>query len=167
MTSDEQRTDIAVKIAAEEVAAGQQVLLLTHRVEHAQRIDAALTSHAIVSDVMLGGEEWKERFDAARAGLRSGKIRAVAGTVQAVGTGIDVPSLSRGVLTTPVGSNRQLYGQIRGRLCRVGKEDAVLYVLWDRHVNGMSLIKRMLSWNRTVRVLDNGLWVDGREFSKR
>jgi len=167
MTANEERTALAVEVAAREVADGHQVLLLTHRVEHAHRIDAALASHGVAGEIMLGGEEWKERFDAARSGLRAGTVRAVAGTVQAVGTGIDVPSLSRGVLTTPVNANRQLYGQIRGRLCRVGKDDAVLYVLWDRHISGGAVLKRMLAWNRTVRVLDGGEWVDGREFAKR
>lgn len=168
MSVDAERNALVVQLAAQEAAAGEQVIVLSQRVEHAQRIDAALSARGVRTGIMLGGDDWKSRFDEARAGLRDGTVRAVAGTIQAVGTGIDIPSLSRGVLATPIGSNRQLYGQIRGRLSRPGKSDSVLYVLWDRHVQGRSALKRLVSWNRTCVVRDDdGAWVNGRAWLKQ
>jgi superfamily II DNA or RNA helicase len=166
MTADETRTKLAVDIAAQEVAAGQQVVVLTHRVEHAKRIAVDLVARGIEADTMLGGEENKGRFEEARSRLKAGQLRAVAATVQAMGTGIDIPSLSRGVLATPIGANKQLYGQIRGRLCRTGKDDAVLYVLWDRHVHGLASLKRYGTWNRTTLVQAGGEWIDARGYMK-
>ena len=167
ITRDDARNALVVDLAVEE-AATHQVLVLSQRVEHCQRFDAALSARAIPCDLMLGGDEWADRFDATKEGLASGRLRAACGTIQAVGTGIDMPALSRAVLATPVGSNRQLYGQIRGRLARPGKDDAVLYVLWDRHVQGLSPLKNMLRWNRTVVVRsDDGSWVNGREYLRR
>jgi superfamily II DNA or RNA helicase len=136
-------------------------MLFTHRVEHAMRIDASLSARRIKTGIMLGGPEWRARFDEARAGLLDGTVKAVAGTIQAVGTGTDLPSLSRGILMTPVGANRQLFGQIRGRLCRPGSRDAVLYVLWDWRVQGKTTLKRLISWNQNVLVRAiGGEWID-------
>lgn len=168
MARDEERNKLVLAAVLEEVQAGEQVLVMSHRVEHVQRLDAMITARGIPCDVMLGGDEWRERFEASKVGILSGRLRAACGTIQAIGTGIDLPSLGRGVLCTPIGSNRQLYGQIRGRLCRAGKDDAVLYVLWDRHVQGETAVKNMIRWNRTVRVrADDGEWVDARRLLLR
>lgn len=166
MSADDERTRLAVDVAVREVEAGHQVVVLTHRVEHAKRIAGDLIARGIEADTMLGGEENKARFEEARGRLKAGHLRAVAATVQAMGTGIDIPSLSRGILATPIGANKQLYGQIRGRLCRTGKDDAVLYVLWDRHVQGAASLKRYGAWNRTTLVQANGEWVDVRTWMK-
>ena len=168
MAEDETRNALALDLVLAEVEAGNQVLVLSHRVEHCQRFDAALAARAVPCDLMLGGDEWKGRFDATKRGLADGSLRVAAGTIQAIGTGIDLPAVGRGVLTTPIGSNRQLYGQVRGRLCRPGKADAVLYVLWDRHVHGESTLKFLTRWNRTVVVRDtDGAWLDVREYNRR
>lgn len=168
MQRDDERNALVVDLVRAEVAAGQQALVLSHRVEHSQRFDAAISARGIPCDVMLGGDDWRERFDATKRGLSDGSLRVGCGTIQAVGTGIDLPALGRGVLATPIGSNRQLYGQVRGRLCRPEKSDAVLYVLWDRHVHGESTLRNMLAWNRSVVVRsDDGTWVEGREYLRR
>jgi len=168
MMRDDTRNALALDVALSEVETGQQVLVLSQRVEHCQRFDAAFSARGVPCDLMLGGDEWRARFDATKAGLADGRLRAAVGTIQAVGTGIDMPALGRAVLTTPVGSNRQLYGQIRGRLARPGKDDAVLYVLWDRYVQGKSPLKNLIRWNRSVVVRsDAGTWIDGREYLRR
>lgn len=168
MGADEVRNLLALEVVLAEVAEGNQVLVLSHRVEHCQRFDAALAARGVACDLMLGTDEWKARFDATKQGLTDGSLRVAAGTIQAIGTGIDLPAVGRGVLTTPIGSNRQLYGQVRGRLCRTGKADAVLYVLWDQHVHGESTLKNLARWNRnvTVRAI-GGEWLDVREYNRR
>lgn len=163
MGRDEERLALVLGVVLQEYAAGEQVLVMSHRVEHCQRLDAALTARGVACDLMLGGEEWRTRFEDTKAGLVSGRLRAACGTIQAIGTGIDLPAVGRGVLCTPLGSNRQLFAQVRGRLCRTGKSDAVLYVLWDKHVHGDSTVKNLVKWNRTVRVREaDGSWSDGR-----
>ena len=165
---DKERNALVASLAASEASVGEQVIVWSQRVEHAQRFDALLSAMGVRTGIMLGGEEWRVRFEEAKAGLLSKRLSVVTGTIQAVGTGIDIPSLSRGILATPIGSNRQLYGQIRGRLSRPNKGDAVLYVLWDRFVQGKSMLKRLLAWNRSVLVRDeDGSWVEGRAYLKR
>jgi len=161
MCGDENRNQLVREIARQEVDDGQQVVVMTHRVEHATTLAAELGC-----GLMVGGNP--AVFEETSARIKSGELRAVVGTVQAMGVGIDLPSLSRGVLATPIGSNRQLYGQIRGRLCRLGSRDAVLYVLWDRHVFGAAMVKRLISWNRVTLIRNEiGEFVDAREYMKR
>lgn len=169
MTADAARNALALDVAGAEVAAGEQVLVLTHRVEHAQRLSGGLTEAGATSDVMLGGVEWAERRATAIDAMRGGLLRVACGTIQSIGTGIDLPSVGRGVLATPIGANRQLYGQIRGRLCRPAEgKSAVMFVLWDQHVSGAAPLRRLLEWNRSVVVRDaSGVWVEGRAFLKR
>lgn len=164
--ADAERNGIVVALVDEEVKAGNQVLVYSHRVEHCRRLDTQIESAGIRCGLMIGGSEWKGRYEEARGGIETGSLRAACGTVQAVGTGIDLPSLSRGILTMPVGNNRQLYQQIRGRQCRKGKEDAALYVLWDRAVSGVKTLRNMIAWNRRVTVRTRHGWVDGREYLK-
>ncbi len=47
-----------------------------------------------------------------------------------------VPSLRAGVVSLPLGANRQLLNQVRGRICRPdeGKSYGYLYYLLDRRV---------------------------------
>jgi superfamily II DNA or RNA helicase len=166
MTADATRNALAVAVARDELATGEQVLVLTHRVEHAQRLRADIATDDVPCSLMLGGVEWASERATAIDAMRTGALRAAVGTIQSIGTGIDIPSVGRGVLATPIGSNRQLYQQIRGRLCRPSEgKTAVLYLLWDRHVNGAAPLKRMTEWNRSVVVRDDaGRWVDGRAY---
>lgn len=168
MTADATRNLLVTEAAAAEVAAGEQVLVLTHRVEHAQRLSSSLTQGGSTSDVMLGGVEWAERRSAAIDAMRAGLLRVACGTIQSIGTGVDLPSVGRGVLATPIGANRQLYGQIRGRLCRPAEgKSAVIFVLWDQYVSGAAPLRRMLDWNRSVVVRATTGWVDGRAYLKQ
>ena len=100
--------------------------------------------------------------------MRARTLLSVCGTVQSLGTGIDLPSVEVGVLATPIGNNRQLYGQIRGRLSRPGEgKRPGLYVLWDHKVTGVATLRRMLEWNTAVQVRDlSGVWRDGRAVLK-
>jgi len=169
MTADAARNEIVAEVVGAEADAGEQVIALSHRVEHVLAIAAAQVARGRRAEPMLGGVEWAERRAAAIDSMRAGTLHVGAGTIQSIGTGLDLPSVGRGVLATPVGSNRQLYGQIRGRLCRPGPgKTAVIYVLWDQHVSGAASLKRMLEWNRSVLVRDGAEgWVQGRAYLKR
>lgn len=148
MSEDEDRNRKIVTLAAREVRAGHSVAVLSRRVQHCHRLVAMLAAAGVEAGLMTGGAE---EFEPSRRRLLDGTLKCVVGTVEALGTGIDVPDLSRGILVAPIGDNRQLFGQVRGRFARPGKQDAVLFVMWDR-VNGRSVERNLRSWNRRVTV---------------
>lgn len=169
MTMDAGRNLLALDIAHEEVATGEQVLVLTQRLAHARGLAETLLHRVGSCGLMLGGEDCKEAREKAVDDLRAGTLRVGVGMIQVMGTAIDLPSVGRGILATPIGANRQLYGQIRGRLCRPQEgKTAIIYVLWDQHVSVSAPLKRMLEWNRRVLVRDgDGQWVEGRKYLRR
>jgi len=171
MAIDEQRN--AVVMRALELSfrdGGSTAMVFSHRVGHCQRIDALCAERGIKSGLMLGTDEWAQAFDDTSRGLREGKVQVGIGTIQAIGQGIDVPAVDRGVITTPISGNRQQFNQVRGRICRTtaGKESAVIYYLWDRHVYGLFALKNLAKWSNDVRVLDVAdRWVEANEYIKR
>jgi superfamily II DNA or RNA helicase len=171
MVADEPRNRVALDLAEAEVRAGEQVLLFTHRVEHARQLDAALAARGIASGVMTGGADNQEVFERTKAGLRSGEMRAAVGTYQAIAQGVDLPSVSRGICTTPIANNRQQVGQVRGRLCRShaasGKTAGRLYYLLDPAIYHRRPIGNFLKWGQRVLVRDRDAWVDGAEYLRR
>lgn len=164
MTSDEDRNALIAGIALEEARVGEPVLVFTHRVEHARVLADEVFAAEMPCGLLIGGAENSVRFEEDRSALLGGKLRMAVGTVQAIGQGLDLPSVSRGVVATPIAGNKQMFGQVRGRVCRraEGKDDAVLYYLLDRAIYGRHL-RNLVAWNRTVVVLDGGEWRDARE----
>ena len=130
--------DLVVAAVRSALDLGQRpVLVFSRRREHARHIaDERLFANGIRSGLLLGGPEMSVRFDEDLARLDAGQLDASVGTIEAVGTGTDVPSLRAGVVSLPVGANRQLFNQIRGRICRPdeGKSCGYLYYLLDRQV---------------------------------
>ncbi len=154
LETDDLRTELAARIAAEEVAAGHQTIVFSQRREHCARLAAALVGHGLQPGMMLGGVESQAELQRTLGELKAGRLRVAVGTIQAVGTGIDLPAISRGVLATPIGSNRQLLGQVSGRLGRTapGKKDAVLHYLFDERAFGAPTLRNLDRWNQTCWV---------------
>lgn len=169
ITADAARTQLAVDLVAEECAAGHQAIVFSHRVEHCFVIDSALSARGVRSGVSVGDAKYRARSNEALDGLRNGSVRAVVGTIGAIGQGIDVPSISVGCVVTPLAGNRQQFGQVIGRVCRTseGKTAARLYYLWDRHVYGLKHLKNLIKWNRSVVVWDGSAWVDAASWIAR
>lgn len=177
LTRDEARNETAARIAKEEARAGHTVLVFSHRVEHC----ASLRSKILMDGeervgVFVGDKLYERESEATSRGLREGTTRVACGTYQSIGTGVDVPAADRGIATTPIHSNKQGFGQNRGRLCRIDrglgatKTDAVFHVLWDRKVFGLSPLRNLLRWNDgNVRVLDpeTNEFVPGRAYLRR
>lgn len=165
MCGDDDRQLLAVNPPHDEsvsvMAQSRPVLLMSHRRAHCKEL-ARYRSGATV----LGGDADAESVISA---LRRGELRWVAGTVQAIGTGIDLPGVQDGVLATPIGNNPGVWQQLRGRFCRnEGTRDrAVLWYLWDRHVFGIAPLENMMRWNRVVSVLDGTQLVDAKEYLRR
>lgn len=168
MVADEERNELVLRIARQVVGQGEQVLIFTHRVEHARTLDSRLVGLGIRSGALIGGKENEVAFERAKAGFKSGDHRAGAGTYQAVAQAIDLPSVSRGICTTPFSNNKQQFGQVRGRLCRGadGKSFGRMYYLLDP-MFGRKPVRNFVAWGcRTVRVWDGSAWVDGAAWLK-
>jgi superfamily II DNA or RNA helicase len=166
MCQNQERNELIHGIVLEEVQRGNQVLVFSHRREHCIGIDRAIVREGVRSGTMLGSAPDKPQFDRTAAGIRDGSIRVAVGTLKAIGTGIDLPSVSAGVLATPVTNNESLFLQARGRICRAsaGKTSAALYALWDPHT-GRKAIENLMRWNKGNVVARAGdRWISGREF---
>lgn len=163
MTADRERNELATWCASQVIDSGAPVILFSHRREHCASLGGSLSTAGYDGGLMIGGAD---SFDETSLRLASGQPCWGAATIQAAGTGIDMPALGFGVATTPVHTNKQQYRQIRGRL---RKRPAVLYVLWDVHVFGRLPLVNMLRWNKVVRVWDESAkrFVDGREYQGR
>lgn len=167
ITSNEARNTLALQLAEKVVREqGQQVLMFTHRVEHARKLDARLVERGIQSGVMLGGAQEELVFDRTKQGLRDGSHRAGVGTYQAIAQGLDLPSVSCGICVTPVANNRQQFGQVKGRLCRAasGKDSGKLYYLLDQDVYGKKPVRNFLEWGCSVKVWDGTNWISGKDY---
>lgn len=147
----------------------EQVLVFAHHRDHCVLLDQRLVSLGVRTGFLIGGEDYRKEFQRTVERLERGEARVGVGTFAAVGQAIDLPSVSVGVCMTPIASNRQVFNQVRGRLCRVmqGKRGARLYYLWDRRVFGRRHLRNVVSWNADVVVLEDGAWVPGREYLKR
>lgn len=164
MVEDEERNALAVQVAVAGMKNGNSLLVFTHRREHAERLRAGISASDARVGLMLGGKPDEKEFEACRAALVDGRYRAGVGTYQSMGTGIDLPAVDRGVAATPIHTNRGIGGQVRGRLCRVGSKDAVLWYLWDERVFGDAPVKAIMKWNKATYVLSRGRLVPGKEY---
>jgi superfamily II DNA or RNA helicase len=167
MIGDEARNKLAMKFALQEVEAGEQFLLLSHRVEHCQRIDRHFVKRGIPSGFFLGGAANRSQFELTRAGVKDGSIRVGVGTYKALGVGVNLPAVGAGMAVTPIAGNKFNFNQVRGRFNRKNKckTKADMYYLWDRHVYP-SHLKNIIAWNPSVKVFDKGRWVDAKAYLK-
>lgn len=150
MIDDEERSVLLRQVVQELVMADSvPALVFTHRREHAARLaESELPADGIPTGLLLGSADNAVQFDEAKTLLLSGVLKVAVGTFKAVGQGIDIPNVMSGVCATPIGANRQFFGQVRGRICRVvpGKRVGYLYYLWDRHVFPETA-KNLCNWN--------------------
>jgi superfamily II DNA or RNA helicase len=166
MTADPARNALILGIVQREAADSNQQVILSHRVNHCLVLDRAINMAGVPSGCMTG--EAGMGFDEAKAAMSAGTINVVVGTVQAMGTGVDLPSVARGMLVTPLAGNKQLFGQVWGRICRTAldKDGARLYYLWDRKVYGLGPVENLCRWNRDVLVHTPTGWKPGKQYLK-
>lgn len=149
MTTDSERNDLIVSLVKHLSKLEAPSLVFSHRIEHARTLaDVELFGAGVKCGLLLGGDSNRVRYAEDKARLKSGDLPVCTGTFQAVGQGIDMPAVRSGVMATPIGKNRQFFGQVRGRICRPakGKSFGRLYVVWDRHVFP-DMPKLVESWN--------------------
>ena len=161
MVRDPARNALLERVIMEQAGC---TMVLTHRREQAIDVRARMAAAGRDCGLLLGGAENASDFEETVHRMRSGALALGVGTYQAVGTGMDIKPVSRAVCSTPIHANRQFFGQVRGRLCRIapGKTDAEMVCLWDAKVFGDIPLRNLRRWNARGRVLvwDFGTWVD-------
>lgn len=167
MAEDPARNDIIVQIATWAAREEQQVLVMAHHKDHCRRLLADIAARDPRVGLLVGDDD--ANYTRSIAGLLRGDIRIGVGTYKKMGTGIDVKALSCGIAATPVHLNKYFQKQLKGRFCRTadGKQDAALYVLWDREIFGLAPVENFKRWARRCVVRDDGRWIDAKEFLKR
>jgi len=166
MGGDDVRNAIVVEHAARYVQEGHQVLVFTLRREHVLRLAQLLGSRGLVAGLLVGGADYQVEFRDALARLKSGEMRVAVGMVQAVGTGIDLPALARGVVGMPIAGNKSLLRQVSGRICRAssGKSAEIAY-LYDEEVFPDHFGKlSKASVAPLVWCAESGTWVSPKEW---
>lgn len=165
MSADPDRNQLVERLIRSIDRQGHTALVFTDRREHAKLLLEAVRNAAIFENVdnnnfvagryglLLGGKADEKTFAATRAGIESGAITIGVGTYKALGVGINLPAVSRGICVTPMDKNKQQHGQVRGRLRARGSADAKLYVMWDGLVFGDAPLEAMRKWNKRVTVL--------------
>jgi superfamily II DNA or RNA helicase len=176
MVNNRERNLLAVSLIVASMREGHPTLAFSHRVEHCLSMRADVVAEDPRVGVVVGDDDLQRESDETLAGLKAGTILAAVGTYQSIGTGVDVPAVSRGVAVTPIYTNRAFFKQVRGRVCRVDrkkgakKHDSILYVLWDRAVHGLVPLRNYLRFNGgnvTVLDPDTGAIEHGRSYLKR
>lgn len=165
LSVDAGRVALAADIAAREVGAGRTVAIFADRREGCARIADAVGARGVPVGLMLGGAEDKREFDATARRVKSGDLRCAVGTLQAIGTGVDVPALDSGVVTCHLSNNKQLLNQVRGRFSRApaGKESGRLWYLLDESVRGKKAVRNIAEWCGDAVVLRGDRWVEAAE----
>lgn len=167
MARDADRETLVDSIVKHEVlAANEQVVVLSRRREHAAMMDSRFASFGISCGLVMGGEDFRKVSETTIDGLASGELKVGVGTLEAIGTGIDMPAVGVGIMSVPISKNAQLLGQVWGRFCRKpkGKTRARLYYLLDTLVFGLSPLRAMSRAYRKVFVLDRGHWVPAKDY---
>jgi superfamily II DNA or RNA helicase len=162
MTYDRARNELITDWVVRE--GGASAAVLSQRVEHAVELDRRIAATGVRTGFVLGGAGWKKQFGETIRGLRSGDVQVALGTIQAFGTGKDVPALANVFVVTPLANHKQGLAQVKGRACRLGKDSAHLYYFWDKRVSGKKAIENLVRWNKTVVVWSEGAWVNGRAY---
>lgn len=166
MIGDDRRNDQIIDWVLRERGESSAVVL-SQRVEHAVDLDRRVSGAGVRTGMVLGGQQWKKQFRATVAELRAGTVGVAFGTIQAFGTGKDIPKVATVFVTTPLANHKQNFAQVRGRACRLGKDSARLYYFWDSKLAGRRAIENLVKWNKTVKVWSAGEWVEGRAFVRR
>lgn len=165
MVKDKARNELIMKWALGEVELENQTIAFSHRRDHCVELNSMAAASGVVSGVLIGGQSAADTHEFKRTvqRIRDGELWFAAGTYQAIGQGLDLPSVSRGLCTTPIATNKQVFSQARGRLCRTsspsGKENAVMYYFWDRLVFSIEHVKNLAKWNNDVTILQRGSFI--------
>lgn len=167
IASDRERNRLIVE-ETRKAASQMSCVVFAHTREHCQTIEQTISGMGTRTGLLIGGPDYLDEFRNTRDGLESGGLRVGVGTYKAIALGIDIPRLGCGVCATPIASNKQMFQQTRGRICRTstGKVYAELIYFLDYHVFPTHL-KNIAAWNSTTLVKIDERWLPAREVLQR
>jgi superfamily II DNA or RNA helicase len=139
---DDSRNKQIAKVADDEIANGNSVLILSRRIEHLERICNFMEGDCQILTGKLRGVDRDTIIDR----FREGSLSCILAT-QLADEALDVPRCSRVILTHPGKHEGRIIQQI-GRALREhpGKDDAVIYDVVDDRVG---VLRRQ--WNERKR----------------
>jgi superfamily II DNA or RNA helicase len=172
MATDPARSKLCADAVAEYVREGHQVLAFAHHVEHVRKLEAdvrarlpGLSGRGI--GLHLGGKECEDERRRTVAGLEAGGCRVALATYKSLGKGIDLPSVTREVLCTPIHNSPDTLNQTLGRLNRAsdGKAGAEATVIYDEQISGLAPVRAYRAGGREgVVICADGRTVDARDY---
>lgn len=165
MVTDHERNEVVYSLI--ESVKGKQVLLFFSRIEHCKSVERSLIMRGYRTGLTIGQAKNKVERERAIDGLTDGSIEIGVGTVESIGTGIDIPTVEVAIVADPIGTNLRLFNQVRGRICRgsPGKTHATIYYLWDQHVYGRYVLKGIVDkYGDRVKVLVDGRLMNPDEY---
>jgi superfamily II DNA or RNA helicase len=162
MTVDQKRNDLIMQIIGVASGLGEQVFVMSHRVQHCVDLVTMARNNGIKAGLLVGDIRYKKEFAQTLVEMELGTTSVGIGTVQSIGTGLDLPKIAVSVVTTPIASNETTFRQARGRICRTakGKDSAVMYYLMDPKF-GKKHVRNLCKWSRKVHVMVNQTLVPG------
>src|SRR5262245_18044614 len=130
LVTNDERNNLIAGIADEEITRGNSLLVLSRRIEHLERIGAAMSADVEILTSKRSRKDRKRILDS----FRDGEIRCLLAT-QLADEALDVQRLNRVLLTHPGKHEGRIIQQI-GRALRTheGKDDAVIFDFVDRRV---------------------------------
>lgn len=169
IAGNDERNKLILKEVPLALAFGHQIVVFSNRVEHAMDLDRMCNAQGCRSGFVIGEHPTESRETLKR--FSEGTTNVICGTYQALGTGVDMPKVARGVLAMPIANNakgRSQFKQYRGRFTRVadGKGQPEIVYLWDRHVFGARALRHLCRWANDVKVEWKGELVPGRQVLK-
>lgn len=161
MTVNAERNNLIWHYLQAVAKSDQFLLVVSRRRDHAKYFDDRFRANGFASGLILGGASNKAEFSNTIANLRERRLKISVGTIQKSGVGHDVPMWNRGFIVTPLGTNKQLFEQVVGRLRRTcpGKKDAVCYYFWDRLMFPNDIKNISKNYPSSTYVLVENEWV--------
>lgn len=168
MTNDVARNDLIASIVGAVTMTGEQCFVMSHRVQHCVDLVQRFAGSGIRAGLLVGDVKYKDDFQKTLVGMELGTIAAGVGTLQSIGTGLDLPKMGVAVVTTPIAGNETMFRQARGRICRTakGKDSATMYYMLDK-VYGKKHVKNLCKWSRRVSVMVDSKLVPAAEWLER
>ena len=137
MVEHEERNDLIKQLAFSEAISGRRVLVLTKRIEHAEKIHELLPSKEnfyLISSKDKNRNELLQQF-------KKGELpySIIVGTMSLLATGMDIPSLDTLIFASDL-KGQVITVQSAGRIMRLfdGKRDPIIYDIVDEK-NGILL----------------------------
>lgn len=165
IVNDEERNQLIFRFLKKEYDKGNYSILLADRLEFCHNWKEELKKQGIKAKLAIGGLE--EEYKLAQRLIEKGKLRVLIGTAVA-DEGLDISQLNRGFICTPTVNNKRRIVQQAGRMKRrhPGKVDAICYYVWDKNVFDDSVLDKLKSYFKTVKVFSLGKWYSVRNYKK-